>query len=210
MRVIDLHVIDVVADGMTDHFGGGEGQKQLFERESGVVGEPEVIRFGADDHGHAVVNRSQELVGPRGDDRAGSDPAFFAFPTVPDTREGERRLVFHLKIVRLRDLSVPLPLIETVCWDEAASPLKRLVERCLLFDRFSARVDEAFRLFAPEGNQAPAEKCGFSFGVTLENRQNILTRRDVVARNQIVRVVSIESLEFYSLWCLESKSAAHN
>ena len=141
------------------------------------------------------MNRRQELVSRRGDDRAGGDPTAFAFPTVPDTREGERRLVFHLKIIRLRDLSVPLPFVKTICGDEAASPLKRLAEGRLLLECLRARVDESFRLFAPEGNQSPAEECGFSLGVTLEDCQNILAGRDVVAWNQIVWIVSIESTQ---------------
>lgn len=126
------------------------------------------------------MNRRQELVGRRGDDGAGRDPDAFAFPTVPDAREGEGRLVFHLEIIRLRDSSIALPFVEAVCWYEAASLLKRLIEGRLLFDRLRARVDESFRLFAPEGNQAPAKECGFSLGVALEDRQNILARRDVV------------------------------
>lgn len=156
------------------------------------------------------MNGSQELVGRGGDDRAGGDPNVFAFPTVPDTREGEGRLVFHLKIIRLRDLSVPLPLVKTVSRDEAAPLLKRLIERRFLFDCFCASVDETLRLFAPKGNQAPAEECGFSLGVALEDRQNILAGRDVIAWNQSVWIVSIESIEFYSLWCFKSKSATHN
>ena len=208
--VVHLHIVDVVANGVADHFGGGEWRQQILYRRSGVACEPYVIRFRADDHGHPVMNRRQKLVGGCGDDRAGSDPTAVAFPTVPNTRESERRLVFHLKIIRLGDLSVPLPFVKTICGDEAASLFKRIAEDRLLFKCLCARVDKSFRLFAPEGNHAPAKEGGFFDGVTLEDRENILAGRDVVAWNKIVWIVSIESIEFYSLWCFKSKSAAHN
>ena len=40
VRIINLHIVDVVADGMTDHFRRGEGRQQILYRSSGIVSEP--------------------------------------------------------------------------------------------------------------------------------------------------------------------------
>ena len=56
MVVVDLNIIHIVADRMTDHFGGGEWRQQIFERKAGVVSKPKVIGFRADDNGHPVMN----------------------------------------------------------------------------------------------------------------------------------------------------------
>ena len=38
--VVDLNIVDVVADGVTDHFGCWVGCEQIRDWEAGVVGEP--------------------------------------------------------------------------------------------------------------------------------------------------------------------------
>src|SRR5215204_4295904 len=55
------------------------------------------------------MNPRQQLVRRRRNDRAGVDRAAILLPTIPDSRKSEGSSVAELKIVRLRDLAVPLP-----------------------------------------------------------------------------------------------------
>src|SRR6185369_1044122 len=114
---------------------------------------------------------------------AGSDRSAGALPAIPNARKCERRTVFHLKVVRLRDLAVTLPLVKSVCKDEAAPLLERVIEARFLFDRFDACVDDALWLFAPRRDQSPLQQRGFAIVAALLNRQYVLRGRDVVTRN---------------------------
>ena len=125
------------------------------------------------------------------------DRVAILFPAIPDAGKGERRAVLHVKVVGLRDLlSDSFPFVKTVCGNEAASSLKRFAERRLFIDRLDACIDEAFRFLAPERNEAPLQVCDLPDRVALDDGENVLSRRDVVARDDVVQIESVgESFE---------------
>src|SRR5215213_2990605 len=157
------------------------------------------------------MNCRQQLVGCGGNDRARIDRVAVDFPTVPHAGKGEWCSVLHLKVVGLRDLLTDsLPFVKTVCRNQAASSLKRLAEGWLFIDRLHARIDEPLRLFAPERNQAPLQLRDLSNRVTFEDGQDVLGRRDVIPRDDIVQIERIdESLELYPLRCFKRESSTH-
>src|SRR5215213_1216374 len=153
----------------------------------------------------------QQFICTGGNDRAGSDRRASGFPTIPNGGKRERRLVFHMKVVRLRDLLVDsLPLVKTIRGNQAAPSLKRLAEGWLLINRLDARIDEAFSFFTPERNQAPLQKSKFSNRVALNDGENVLAGSNVVARDQIVRIDRADDVvKLYALRSFKSKPAAH-
>src|SRR5262249_8081890 len=150
-----------------------------------------------------------QFISCRGDDGAGSDRTACALPSIPNTRKREWRSVFHLKVIRLRDPAVPLPLVKPICKDQASSSLKRVIEARFLFDRLDARVDDSLGLFAPRRNQSPLQKRGLTVFAVLLDGQHILSRCDVVARYEIFRTKIVDMREFYSPRIPECKSATH-
>src|SRR5215213_5724 len=134
------------------------------------------------------------------------------FPAVPDAGKGERRAVLHLKVIGLRDLLTgSFPFVKAIGRNEAASSLKGLAEGWFLIDRLDPRINEGFRLFTPERNQAPLQVCDLSDRIALQDGEDVLARRDVVARDDVVEIESIDdALELYSLGCFKRKPATHD
>jgi hypothetical protein len=124
-----------------------------------------------------------------GDNRAGPQPflSLRVLPTIPETSENERLIVFNLDRVRNFSSNHFLPLIETVCRDQAPPFSEGATKRLSGVNHLSPRIDcfEAdFLVLSPIRDQARAEAIQTALlGFWVEpNRKDFLTRRDVNAK----------------------------
>ncbi len=118
------------------------------------------LHLPAAEHWHPVVDVSDDLIGPGGNDRAGVK--FLAVrrrPGVKKAGKGERFSVPHGNSHRLFASVHLLPLVEAVGGDHAALAFKQPPKSRLLLQRFGARVDHLVSdllILRPRRNQAPA------------------------------------------------------
>ena len=90
--------------------------------ETGI--EPEIVIFGMEDDGHAIVNVFRQPVGSGGNDGTGLDEfAFGIFPTLPQSGKGEGAFIGEGETEGTLLAAGFLPLIEAVGGDEAATLL---------------------------------------------------------------------------------------
>ncbi len=126
--------------------------------------------------------------GRRSQNRTGLHPvATRVFPAIPDSRERKHLRVIDFKTVRLLGLPDSLPLVKSVCWDQAPARLQRIAERGLRPRGFRSCVNHpgsAGRVFRPRWNQSPTEQRQFPnrFLRILANDRNRLSGGNVVAR----------------------------
>src|SRR5581483_8599177 len=83
--------------------------------------EPQLVGFWRNDHGHPVVNASQQLVGLGGDDRTRLDLLPRLGPPLPNTSEAERPVMPETQIVGLLPPAALLPLVKAVSHHQAAA-----------------------------------------------------------------------------------------
>jgi len=114
------------------------------------------------------MNWCQQFVCCGCDDCARGNRDFSFPPLIPDAGKREWRFVFHLKEIRLSDLPQPLPLIKTICQNQASPAPKGLTEAWLLVQSFGARIDESFGFFTPGWNETPLKESGLGLGPSAE------------------------------------------
>src|SRR5262249_2224888 len=92
---------------------------------------------------HAVVQRCNEFIGPRRENRKRANPlvSLGVVPIFPQPGESERVAIAQSDGVRLLRYTGYFPLIERVRWHEAAARLICAAKRRGGFDRLAARVD---------------------------------------------------------------------
>ena len=144
-------------------------------------------------HRHAVMQRRDRCVGVAGDDGDRVDLVSFPVaPALPDSGKGDQPALPRTKQERPPLALWSRPLIEAVCWHEAAPLSEGASERALGGDAFAARIDHGRpRLWIPdEGRQQPpahhAEPAR-AVGVHAHHA-DFLRRRDIVAGREIWRI----------------------
>jgi hypothetical protein len=81
-------------------------------------------------------------------------------PVIPYSRERKQFPISDLKAIRLLLLPGFLPLVETICGNQAPAEFQRIAERGLCSCRFRSCVNHlggTRRLFRPRRNQSPTK-----------------------------------------------------
>ena len=145
LRVIVLHVIHQCRHRVFGERSIGGGLEECGE--SGDVAvlaiQPAVPGLLRKDHRHAIVDRTHQVVGARGDDRAGGYPLpFRVLPRSPQASQRQRRSVGVMEEVRKLPARLALlPLVETVGRDQTPIAGKRVLECCARGCGFRPGVD---------------------------------------------------------------------
>jgi hypothetical protein len=203
---------DVMGLHLSFRIRAKEGEKTIFVMDGRV--EPLVfILFGHDD-GHTVMDRPQEIVGLRRDDRAASDlMTFRRMPGLVKAGKAEGFLRLHADIDWGPPLPLPPPLIKAVGYDETPSLIEGGAEAGFLGHCLGPGIDHAVSdcgIVGPGGNETPMETgktlCSF-FG---QDDKDILAGCDVVAGLEIaVAVTDAELLRDECERTDQNKTPAH-
>src|SRR6266403_1098972 len=159
-----------------------------------------------------------ELIRLACDNRASAHPLsrFGIFPVFQKPSKGERASVSHGDRERQLRFSRFTPFVESVRRNQAPSFAECLPERGRFIDSLSSGVDGSVRnlwVFCPIWNQSPLQRIErpcLSFGIE-SDRQNLLTRRDIVTDRQISLLWDrdvVEPGELFFLGC-STIAAAH-
>ena len=104
--------------------------------------EPYGVVFGPENHRHPVGYVSQQFIRRGCQDRARLyDLTCTRFPSVPDSGEGEQRIIVHSKMEWLLELADSPPFVKSVSRDQTAPSLKALPERWLFKNGLASGVD---------------------------------------------------------------------
>ena len=165
------------------------------------------------DHRHAVVDRFQQVIGGRSDDRKSAQQiARRLFPRFPQA--GHRKRFARLQRDAHGNLAIRgfLPFVEPVCQHQAAAFLERRAKGGFLGQRLAAGVNHAAAdggILSPERHQSPAQQLDVTF-VLVENHRQVLRRCGVVARlKPLFRQAGIEAFRQSFRVSKDRKSSTH-
>ncbi len=180
-----------------------------------VTGEPAVGAVGIEDHGHAVMQRGEEVVRLRGHQRRGLQRLVrrLAAPVLPEPGEGERLLAGERNEIRDLHVALAVPLVEAVRQHQAAAAAVGGAVRRLFGNRLGPRVDHLVadgRVLGPGRHEPPAQRHQFPApALGIANRGDVLCRGDVVARPEIERTGRAEQRRGCLGRGIERETAAH-
>ena len=151
---------------------------------------PEVRRI--DNDRHAAMDRRQRRVRRRRDDGAGAHRPVRAVPALPQAGEGERPFVLIRHPVRHFRSPVPLPFVETVGGNQAASVLPGAAEARLFCDGLGPSVGELgadLHVPGPGRDQPPArlDQRARRAGRSLDDRRHVERRCNIVHGRPVQR-----------------------
>ena len=146
-----------------------------------------------EDDRHPVVDRRQDRVRGRGEDREGLERVRAVpsrGPALPQAGEGERPAVLHADQPGPLAGAVARPLVEPVRRHQAAARGERVPEGRLGPRRLGARVDRTgagIRVPGPAGHETPAQHREPAALSVRAHRRHVLARRHVVAGLEVPR-----------------------
>src|SRR6266542_1662246 len=164
--------------------------------ESGI--EPKLIALRRQDHRHAVVHVPHQFVRLGGEDRAAIQRlALGTSPTLPQSGEGEDRVIGHGKAEGQLLLALALPLVKSIGRNQAAPREQRVAKRGPLGRGLRPRVDHLVadcRLLGPPRHKPPAKPLQPPHGLNgiLAHHGDLLPRRHVVTRRPL-RIIGVPS-----------------
>src|ERR1043165_698944 len=187
-RVI-LRTVDELADPIGQHLFCRVRSQQLHQLLSIVAPwiKPQVVLALRDDDRHSLMDGLHQVVGVRGQDRAGFDGLLTLFPALPQARQAKRPVAFQPDEVGQLVTVGCLPFVEAISDNEAPPGTKSTTKRRLHCDRFRAGVGLAVavgRIIGPRRNQTPPEKSEFRLLCNLTHDGHWLRWGDVVLRLQ--------------------------
>jgi len=187
--VVVAHGVHAHGHGVVRHQRRGKWCEEIADIDVGHI-EPALVVGRRHDHRHPVVQRREQRVGLRRDDRAGVEHlALRRQPALRQPGEREEAALLHADVDRLLGTTCAhLPFVETICRQQATVPPVGVAERRLLVNRFGSRIDHLrtdARILGPTGNEAPAHVDEFARAcLRVSHHRHLLHRRDVVARQK--------------------------
>ena len=162
--------------------------------------EPTVVSCRSQDSRHTAVNRPDEFIGWRGQDREGAHPLTGrVFPVFPNPGNAKGRAVFHRDRVGLLASLSRLPFIERIDGEDAPAPSISVAESRKRSNRLRFGVDRlspSLGIGAPIWNQTPSQKVERSFAgvMVLPDDEKFLARSSIPA-TRIVREPAVANVQ---------------